>query len=70
MVVSDDRRFLAVLTAQGTLFLTPADLLVVLALRGILTRGEAREALDHLRPMIRLAAYWDARRDLESEGAP
>lgn len=68
VVVSDDRRFLALLAIRGAPFLTPADVLVVLARRGILNRDAAREALDQLRPAIRLAAYWDARNDLESGG--
>lgn len=68
IVVSDDRRFLALLAAQGTDFLTPADMLVVLARRGILARAGAREALERLRPAIRLAAYWDAMQDLEFGG--
>ncbi|GEM_PF-6668653 len=42
--------------------------LMVLARRGVLTRVEAREALERLRPMIRLAAYLDARQYLESDG--
>ena len=67
-VVSDDRRFLTALTREGAAFLTPADMIVVLVRRGILTRDEAREALDRLRPMIRVAAYWDARQDLEPGG--
>ena len=46
IVVSDDRRFLAQLTTQGIPFLTPADLLVMLARRGVLNKGEARTALD------------------------
>lgn len=65
IVVSDDRRFLATLTTQGSEFLTPADMLVVLGRRGILTRAEAREALERLRPVIREAAYREARQDLE-----
>ena len=68
IVVSDDRRFLARLATQGASFLTPADVLVVMARRGILTGRAAREALDRLRPAIRLAAYWDARKDLGSRG--
>lgn len=68
VVVSDDRRFLTLLTAQGTPFLTPADMVVVLARRGILTKAAAWEALDRLRPAIRPAAYWQARQDLESGG--
>ncbi|MEK7878728.1 MAG: hypothetical protein AAB285_02615 [candidate division NC10 bacterium] len=68
IVVSDDRRFLTLLSAQGILFLTPADLLVALARRGILAKAVAREALERLSPMIRRAAYLDARQDLEFGG--
>lgn len=68
VVVSDDRRFLVVLTMQGSEFLTPADVLVVLARRRVLTRDEARDALDRLRPVIRPAAYWETRQDLEFGG--
>jgi hypothetical protein len=64
VVVSDDRRFLTVLAAQRAAFLTPADMLVVLARRGILTKVEAGDALERLRPAIRTKAYWDARMDL------
>ena len=65
IVVSDDRRFLALLTARRLRFLTPADLLVVLARQRILTKGEACKALERLRPMVRAAAYWEAKEDLE-----
>ncbi len=68
MVVSDDRRFLAVLSMRGTRFLTPADMLVVLVRRGALTGAEAREALERLRPMIRQAAYLETQQDLKFEG--
>lgn len=68
IVVSDDRRFLSLLSARGLPFLTPADLLAVLANQKALTRAEAREALEQLRPMIRAAAYWEAREDLEHGG--
>ncbi len=68
IIVSDDRRFLALLTARGLRFLTPADLLVVLARQGILAKGEAKKALERLRPMIRAAAFWEAREDLEHGG--
>jgi len=67
-VVSDDRRFLTVLSMRGIAFLTPADMLVVLARQGVLTEAEARAALERLRPAIRTKAYWDARQDLESRG--
>ncbi|MDO8689797.1 MAG: hypothetical protein Q7R39_07260 [Dehalococcoidia bacterium] len=68
IVVSDDRRFLSILTTRGAEFLTPADMLVVLARRGVLTGTEAGEALERLRPVIRVAAYRDARKDLELGG--
>lgn len=68
IIVSDDRRFLALLTARGLRFLTPADLLVVLAHRRILVKEEAKKALEKLRPMVRAAAFWEAREDLEHGG--
>ncbi len=68
IVVSDDRRFLALLSARGLRFLTPADLLVVLARQGILVKKEAKKALERLRPMIRAAAFWQAKEDLELGG--
>ena len=67
IVVSDDRRFLSALAARDLLYLTPADLLVVLARRRVLTRAEAMEALERLRPAIRTAAYWEAKEDLEGK---
>jgi hypothetical protein len=68
ILVSDDRRFLTQLASRGSAFLTPADLLVLMVRRGILTADAAREALDRLRPAIRQAAYWDARSDLGAGG--
>ena len=64
IVVSDDRRFLTLLTMRGIPFLTPADVLVLLSRQNIITRAEAIEALEHLRPLIRIAAYHEAREDL------
>lgn len=68
LVVSDDRRFLTLLTAQRIPFLTPADMLVLLARRGVLNKTEANEALRRLRPLIRSAAYQDASQDLNPGG--
>ncbi len=68
ITVSDDRRFLAILTAQDAPFLTPADIIVVLARRSILKPEEAQAALERLKPAIRAAAYWEARHALESGG--
>ena len=60
IVVSDDRRFLNELTRLGAGFLTPADILVLLAARKMITKLEARKALERLRPLIRAAAYHEA----------
>lgn len=68
IVVSDDRRFLTLLAMLGTPFLTPADVLVLLYRRGVIVRAEAIEALERLRPLIRIAAYHEAREDLEHGG--
>ena len=67
IVVSDDRRFLAVLKARGARSITPADLLTVLWRRDVLSTDEAKGALERLRPMIRSAAYWEARDELSRE---
>jgi hypothetical protein len=65
VVVSDDRRFLAVLRDRGHRFLTPTDVLLLLWQRGALTQSEASQVLDRLRPSIRTPAYWEARQDIE-----
>ena len=65
-IVSDDRRFLAFMARQEIPFLSPADLIAVMARRGILTMDDAREALERLRPSIREAAYIETMQDLES----
>ncbi len=67
IVVSDDRRFLSILRGQGIQHITPAHLLVMLAWRGVLTRTEALEALERLRPTIRISTYWSVRQHLEKE---
>lgn len=68
LVVSDDRRFLSVLSARNIPYLTPANMVLVLAKRSILTEAEAEEALELLRPLIRTAAYWETREELRKEG--
>jgi hypothetical protein len=52
----------------GISFLTPADTVILLTARNIITRAEAVEALEHLRPLIRMAAYYEAREHLEHGG--
>lgn len=68
IVVSDDRRFLTVLLKMKAGFITPADALVLLAGRNIITGSEAGKALERLRPLIRSAAYYETRDYLEHRG--
>ena len=71
VVLSDDRAFLHALEAQGVPYLTPAAALVLLARQreGTLSREEALQALERLRPWIRREQYEAARRDLEALNA-
>jgi hypothetical protein len=68
VVVSDDRRFLTVLTIDGTPFVTPADVLVVMARGGVLSQSEAIQALERLSPLITAKAVLDARLDPSAHG--
>jgi hypothetical protein len=63
-IVSDDRRFLALLSRRGIPFLVPAALAVVMARQSNLSFDEAEGALERLRPWIREAVYHQATRDL------
>jgi hypothetical protein len=67
LVVSDDRRFLSVLAARSIPFLTPADMVLVLARRGVLTKAKAKDALERLRPLIRRSAYLEIQQKLREE---
>ena len=67
IVVSDDRRFLSHLGGAGIPFVTPADMILVLFRRGLLSRDDTMAALELLRPMIRPAAYWESREKIPSE---
>ena len=66
-VVSDDRQFCGHLTRERIPFLSPVNLVVVLAKEGVLTGEEANQALDRLRPATRDSAYWQARNDIDSQ---
>ena len=65
-VLSDDRGFLKALEAQGFPYLTPAAAVVLLTRQAALSRQEALQALERLRPWIRKEQYGAARRDLEA----
>ncbi len=64
-IVSDDRRFLALLSRQGVPFIVPAALIVLMTRQGTLDIDHAHSALERLRPWIRDEVYQQAVRDLE-----
>ncbi|GEM_PF-2054633 len=66
VVISDDRRFLALLARQQRDFLTPSDLIVFMAREGILNTTPARAFLEALRPHIQKDAYLEAIQDIEA----
>jgi hypothetical protein len=63
-VMSDDRGFLALLSAYRIPYVTPAAVLVALCDWDILTVQDATHALELLRPLIRAEQYHAARTDL------
>jgi hypothetical protein len=67
VIVSDDARFLGWLKQHShRQAIIPADLVVVLAHQEHLTRDEAREALERMRPTIPQTIYHQAMQDLEA----
>ena len=67
IIISDDRRFLAVLGHEEIPALTPPDLVVLMARQDYLERPEAKTALEDMRPSIRETAYRQALADIEAE---
>ena len=65
IILIDDRRFLALLHYLEIPALIPADFIVLMARQGFLLKREARNALEHIRPLIRETAYQQALKDLE-----
>lgn len=63
-ILSDDRGFLTLLTAQQIPFFTPAAALVALGTWGVLAVPEAFAALERLRPLIRQEHYAAAHADV------
>lgn len=64
VILSDDRSFLTVLSAQQIPFFTPAAVLVALCIWGVLAVPEALSALARLRPLIRREHYAAAYADV------
>jgi hypothetical protein len=64
-LVTDDRAFLALLTRNRISFLTPSEMLFGLRKANLLSREEAEEAAERLRPLIRREVYRDLKERLE-----
>lgn len=67
-VVSDDRAFLRILRRHNLPGLPPALVLPKLVEEGKLSKEEALQALERMRPLIRREAYLEARTRLEGGG--
>lgn len=67
-VLSDDRLFLRALDTLGVPYLTPAVALLWLVERKSLRREHAFEALENLRPLIRIEQYTAALEDIRGAG--
>ena len=65
IIISDDRRFLALLHRLEVPALTPADSIALMVRQGFLVKREARNALEQIRLSIRETAYRQALKDLE-----
>ena len=59
-IVSDDRRFLEVLSDLSLRFLVPSHMILGLARDEILSASDAKTAIDALRPFIRQSDYIEA----------
>ena len=62
--VSDDRKFQGVLVSQSIAFLSTSDVVSNLGQHGVLTLGDAIQALGALRPLINEMSYQRALQDL------
>jgi hypothetical protein len=60
-VATDDRRFIRWLRVLGVPYAVPAGIVVRLCIDGVLTRDQASEAIEALRPHISADQYAAAR---------
>lgn len=64
-IISDDRVFLNLLKQNNVPFITPTDLLVRLCELKIISKNEAMNALDKIKPYVSKNNYDKAKADLE-----
>jgi hypothetical protein len=72
-IISDDRAFVTLLFTHHIPVLTPAAVVVALCAWELVTVPHARQALERLRPLIRVEQYHAAQTDLaafERKGSP
>ncbi|MBI4146723.1 hypothetical protein HY489_05295 [Candidatus Woesearchaeota archaeon] len=60
-VISDDQKFLKVLESEGISYVIPTDMIAVMAMKRRLTKAQAHEALDAIRPFVRESNYLAAK---------
>jgi predicted nucleic acid-binding protein len=65
VIISDDRQFVNFLSRSGIPHPVPAALIVVMVQQHLMTKSEAREALEQLRPSVREISYREALQELE-----
>ena len=63
-IVSDDRRFLGLLSELSVPFLVPSHVILAMARDGFLSARDSKNALDTLRPFIRSSDYVEALEEL------
>ncbi len=71
-VISDDRTFLNLLVkynqegeSQNVAFMTPANVIVAMAEKGIITAGKAKRGLNKIKDLIRDSSYQTALEELK-----
>ena len=67
VIVSDDRKFLAVLYQENRIFVVPAHVIAILAQKGMITQKTAVEALNKIKKLITKDSYTQALYMLEEK---
>lgn len=63
-IISDDRKFISLLESQGIPFIIPTDVIAMLFIKKQMSKAEAGQALDKIRPLVRESNYSAAKRTI------